>query len=169
MHLCVDFHVGPSKEYLIFFLFIKHIWFIRKSSYKSWIFVLVHISGDSSTYNGILVPVRTSVVCVGVMSETMNCINRSWCGHFKCYEEWLSWWFRCLELLQRLGKHLFNITTSSFSWQSNQLFHSSTANLSVNSPIKDKLNYEFALWPTLLFTAYSENINTCLSSFRVIM
>ena len=22
MHLCVDFHAGPSKEYLIFFLFI---------------------------------------------------------------------------------------------------------------------------------------------------
>ena len=26
MHLCVDFHVGPSKEYLIFFLFLIGVW-----------------------------------------------------------------------------------------------------------------------------------------------
>ena len=50
MHLCADFHAGPSKEYLIFFLFISQTT-RDKSHVQNLAFVLKEVSEDKGVEN----------------------------------------------------------------------------------------------------------------------
>ena len=91
MHLCVDFHVGPSKEYLIFFLFIlSKVLFIlmgrlSKCCYNSnviWEFIVflpcTVLTGSSVVFFRNFTPL-TPLTCLSAMwisSFSAKCLSQ---------------------------------------------------------------------------------------------